>query len=192
MEALDRPRDTQLHSILRTLQPTQYRYVTWPATEHLAAQGHPGTGKTIIATHRAAFLTHVENPNRLRMVGLVGPTDEWAAHICGVLEETGAEGVDVISIETRIRELAGGLTQPLHREDEREFQTNWAIVRVAERAVADLGERLSREPNLNKKLQMVTRRIVEACTSASPLVDELSPECHDWLRAARELRELVH
>ena len=185
MDALDRPRDARLHSILSTLQPDQHRHVTWPSTKHLAVQGHPGTGKTIEATHRAAFLTHADNSDRLRRVALVGPTDEWASHVYGVLGETGAEGVDVISIETLIRELAGGSTQPLYRENEREFQTDWTIGRVAEKAVAELADPLSRMANPQKKMQLVAKRIVEACAMGAPLASEMTRECRDWLRAAR-------
>ena len=194
-EAIEGPRDTRLHSILRTLQPDQHGFVTWPAGEHLAVQGHPGTGKTIVATHRAAFLTHAENLNRLSKVGLVGPTDEWTTHVFSVLDETGAQDVEVISIETLIRGLAegrltrgkpaGGSTKPLHRENECEFQTNWELGRIAERAANDLGEQLSREPNPEKRMQLVTRRIIEACVTGDRLVDGLSSECRGWLRAAR-------
>ena len=195
MDALDRPRDTRLHSILSTLQPDQHRHVTWPSTKHLAVQGHPGTGKTIEATHRAAFLTHADNSDRLRSVALVGPTEEWASHVYGVLGETGAEGVEVISIETLIRGLAegrlarrkpaGGSTQPLHRENERPFQTDWTIGRVASRAVVELGDQLSRLSNDEKKMQLVAKRIIEACAVGGDLVNDLTPECRDWLSSAR-------
>ena len=194
-EAIDRPRDTRLHPVLRTLQPDQYRYVTWSAREHLAVQGHPGTGKTIVATHRAAYLTHADNPGRLRRVALVGPTDEWTTHVYSVLDETGAQGVEVISIETLIRGLAegklarenpaGGFTQPLHRENERPFQTDWTIGRVASRAVVELGDQLSRLSNDEKKMQLVAKRIIEACAVGGDLVNDLTPECRDWLSSAR-------
>ncbi|MCY4629705.1 MAG: AAA family ATPase [bacterium] len=194
-ETIDRPRATRLHSVLRTLQPDQYRYVTWSAEKHLAVQGHPGTGKTIVATHRAAFLTHADNPGRLRRVALVGPTDEWTTHVYSVLDETGAQGVEVISVETLVRGLAegklarenpaGGFTQPLHRENEHSFQTDWMIGRVADRALVELADQLSRLSNAEKKVQLVAMRIIEACTSGSDLVNDLTPDCRDWLSSAR-------
>lgn len=199
--AIEGPRDTRLHEILRTLQPDQYRFVSWPADVHLCVQGHPGTGKTIVATHRAAFLTHpgdpggAGSPDRLRRVALVGPTDEWASHVFGVLDETGARGVEVLSMETLIRGLAdgqlardrrgSGLTHPLHREIERPFQTDWALGRIADRAVADLAAELSRTTDSQQKMRLVTLRIVEACATEAPLVTDLTPECREWLRAAR-------
>lgn len=193
--AIERPRGTRLHEILRTLQPDQYRFVSWRADANLCVQGHPGTGKTIVATHRAAFLTHTDSADPLRRVALVGPTDEWVAHVFGVLDETGARGVEVLSIETLIRGLAagqlardrrsGGLTHPLHREHERPFQTDWAIGRVAERAVSELAAELSRTTDPQKKMRLVAERIVEACAVGTTLVADLTPECREWLRAAR-------
>lgn len=92
LEAISKPRSDRLRSVLRTLQADQHRLVTWPADEHLAVQGHPGAGKTIVATHRAAYLTHLEHDRdpsrthrRLTSVGLVGPTDAWAAYVRWVL-----------------------------------------------------------------------------------------------------------
>lgn len=195
MNALDRPRDTRLHSVLSTLQPDQFRFVTWPAAEYLAVQGHPGTGKTIVATHRAAFLTHPDNPDCLKRVGLVGPTDEWTSHVFSVLNETGARGVEVLSMETLIRGLAdgqlakdrrsSGLAHPLHRENERPFQTDWTIGRIAERAVSELAAELSRTTDQQKKMRLVTKRIIEACAMGAPLVTDLTPDCREWLQAAR-------
>ena len=51
--ALQAPRSEALTSVLSTLQPDQYRLVTQRADVPLIVQGHPGTGKTIIAIHRA-------------------------------------------------------------------------------------------------------------------------------------------
>ena len=195
MNEIDKPRGARLHSVLRTLQPDQHRVVKWSEAEHLAVQGHPGSGKTIVATHRAAFLTHAENPDRLERVGLVGPTDEWVSHVHGVLDETGAAGVDVISVETLVRGLAqgklaranpaGGFTQPLHRENERPFQTDWTIGRVAGRALVELADQLSRLSNDEKKVQLVAKCIIEACAAGGDLVNNLTPECRDWLSSAR-------
>ena len=77
------PRSPQLASVLSTLQADQYELVTRPSTQSIAIQGHPGTGKTIIAAHRAAFLTHPERepgPSLTRVL-LLGPTAEYARHV---------------------------------------------------------------------------------------------------------------
>src|SRR5579863_7314302 len=58
LKLLSAPRSDRLASVLSTLQPDQYRLVSWPHDEPLIVQGHPGTGKTIVATYRAAYLVN--------------------------------------------------------------------------------------------------------------------------------------
>lgn len=85
--ALAAPRGTSLPTLLGTLQPDQYDFVTRPMDPSLVIQGHPGTGKTVIAAHRAAYLVHperkLEGP-KLRIL-ILGPNDQYATHVAGVL-----------------------------------------------------------------------------------------------------------
>lgn len=86
--SLAAPRTNSLPALLGTLQPEQYDFVTRPADQTNIIQGHPGTGKTVIASHRAAFLTHPEmytRDSRLRIL-LVGPTSYYAKHVSQVLD----------------------------------------------------------------------------------------------------------
>lgn len=93
------PRREALRSILPTLQPSQYEAVT---SDPLADQlfiGHPGTGKTVIATHRAAWLTNPDREQALDYVLAVGPTDGWAAHVSQVIADLGEQDhVTVLSL----------------------------------------------------------------------------------------------
>src|SRR5262249_35229861 len=58
LKRVSAPRSDRLTSVLPTLQPDQHRLVSWPHDndEPLIVQGHAGTGKTIVATYRAAYL----------------------------------------------------------------------------------------------------------------------------------------
>ena len=85
-ERLLAPR-TPLTALLGTLQPEQYALVAADPASSLVVQGHAGTGKTVVATHRAAWLTHAEREQRLRNVLLLGPTPTWASHIAPVISE---------------------------------------------------------------------------------------------------------
>jgi len=77
LDIVQRPRTGRLTSVLATLQPDQYELVTWPAERPLIVHGQPGTGKTVVALHRAGFLTHPEHPDGpLGRVVVVGP---WVA-----------------------------------------------------------------------------------------------------------------
>ena len=193
MEAISKPRSNRLHSVLRTLQPDQHRLSTSSASEHLAVQGHPGTGKTIVATHRAAYLTHLEhdrNPSRthdrLTSVGLVGPTDVWASYVRKVLDDIGAHGVEVISMQKLIRELSGRLDHPLHHKDERYFHSDAKNVVLANETARRLKADLSRVQHGRRRMQIVAEDIIDACRTDRSAADRLADEQHRaWLAEAR-------
>ncbi|MCZ2110143.1 MAG: AAA family ATPase, partial [Dehalococcoidia bacterium] len=136
---LERPRTGHLVSVLSTLQPDQYRLVTWPDDRLLVVQGQPGTGKTIIATHRAAFLTHPEREGRppLKRTLIVGPTDQYRSHVVGALDDLGAMGTLVQSVPSLMRALVG-ITQKQEPEQDRRLDTSWALGRVVDKAARDL------------------------------------------------------
>jgi DNA helicase II / ATP-dependent DNA helicase PcrA len=73
MAAITAPRAERLSSVLATLQPDQYDLVIRPAHPPLVVQGHPGTGKTVIAAHRAAYLVHPDRKARLDRSSSLGP-----------------------------------------------------------------------------------------------------------------------
>ncbi|WP_225755653.1 AAA family ATPase [Actinotalea sp. Marseille-Q4924] len=121
-ERLAAPRSSRLEAVLSTLQPDQYDLVSRPGNEPLLVQGHPGTGKTIIAIHRAAFLVDTERrENRVRKLLLVGPTREYADHVSGLLGSlvTDPHSVEVTSVDDliqRIRGVSTELSGPLCRD----------------------------------------------------------------------------
>ncbi|QGG41851.1 UvrD-helicase domain-containing protein [Aeromicrobium yanjiei] len=90
---LSAPRSSQLTSVLATLQPDQYEMATSDPRQDLVVQGHPGTGKTIIATYRAAFLVDPDREgNSASRVLLVGPTKQYVNHVQGILRQHDPEG----------------------------------------------------------------------------------------------------
>ncbi|QGF23022.1 AAA family ATPase [Raineyella fluvialis] len=106
-EQLRKPR-TSLKALLRTLQPEQYDLVAASPTESLTIQGYAGTGKTVVATHRAAWLTHTDRETPLRRVALIGPTQTWARHISPVVDELATPGtVTITSLPEVMRTIIG-------------------------------------------------------------------------------------
>lgn len=110
-QALEAPRRDGLRHVLTTLQPDQYRLVTHAPEAPLFIQGHPGSGKTIVATHRAAYLVDEARggagTHRPRVL-LVGPTRRFVEHARGVLTSLGAaDAVDVVSMEGLLARAAG-------------------------------------------------------------------------------------
>ena len=87
---LREPRRPNLASALSTLQPEQYRLVSAPASRSVIIEGGPGTGKSIIATHRAGYLisdgaAHESIYDDRLLV--VGPTTGYTKYVEDVIHE---------------------------------------------------------------------------------------------------------
>ena len=111
------PREKNLAPVLATLQPDQYELVTLPPRESLIIDGKPGTGKTIVASHRAAYLVSDESERRGRLKGsvlLVGPTTGYTHHVSRVIARlTGDSGrVRVLALPELLREILGAAEEP--------------------------------------------------------------------------------
>lgn len=180
-ELLERPRTGQLASVLATLQPDQYRLVTWDDGP-LIVQGQPGTGKTAVAVHRAVYLAHPERPGGpLRRVGLLGPTDRYAEHVTGVVRELGGDNVYVHDLPTLLRQLAGlGNARIDDGSDVERLDTGWRVGRLLDRAAAALRT----SGRLRPGHPSATRTLVDALATrhdaVTALIDE-DPEVADWL-----------
>lgn len=117
-DALNAPRSSALASVLSTLQPDQYDLVTRSPQVPLMIQGHPGTGKTIIGVHRAAFLVGEEQRNtKLKRVLLLGPTEDYVRHVSRTIKSLDLDHrVTVKSLSSWMVELAGMKDQPADGE----------------------------------------------------------------------------
>ncbi|MEU7887781.1 AAA family ATPase [Microbispora bryophytorum] len=106
------PRAKSLAPVLATLQPDQYDLVTVPAMDSMIIEGQPGTGKTIVASHRAAYLVSDETPPENTLDGtvlIVGPTRGYSRHVRTVIARlTGeSERVRVLSLPELMRRILG-------------------------------------------------------------------------------------
>lgn len=94
LEALHRDRTGRMRDIVATLQREQDEVVRAPLEGALVVQGGPGTGKTAVALHRAAYLLYTYR-ERLEQAGvlLVGPTPRFLRYIGEVLPALGEDAV---------------------------------------------------------------------------------------------------
>jgi DNA helicase IV len=94
MSALTAHRTGRMRDIVATLQAEQDRVVRAPLSGVLVVQGGPGTGKTAVALHRAAYLlyTHRERIARSGVL-VVGPSSVFLRYIEQVLPSLGESGV---------------------------------------------------------------------------------------------------
>lgn len=113
------PKTGAMSAMLSTLQTDQYDAIVRDAMDSQILQGHPGTGKTVIAAHRAAYLLNPESPEEARAKGTVlvlGPTVEYVEHIASTLGRLidDPDRYEVKALPTLLDELAGlsGSSEP--------------------------------------------------------------------------------
>ncbi|SEC74717.1 AAA family ATPase [Streptomyces sp. PAN_FS17] len=91
---IERPRVGPMRDIAATIQPDQDDLVRGDLAVSLCVQGAPGTGKTAVGLHRAAYLLYT-HPQRIRRGGLLilGPNRTFLSYISEVLPALGETGV---------------------------------------------------------------------------------------------------
>ncbi len=95
--ALDRGRTGQLGDIVATIQSEQDEIIRSPQAGVLVVQGGPGTGKTVVALHRAAYLLYTFRfPLEDQGVLVIGPNRVFLRYIERVLPSLGEAGVQLI------------------------------------------------------------------------------------------------
>lgn len=91
--ALERPRSGLMRDIVATVQAEQDMIIRDDVDGVLAVQGGPGTGKTAVALHRAAFLLFTHRRKLARQgVLVVGPNHHFLRYIEQVLPALGESG----------------------------------------------------------------------------------------------------
>jgi DNA helicase IV len=87
---IERPRTGPMRDIVATIQPEQDSIVRAGLDQSLCVQGAPGTGKTAIGLHRAAYLLYAFRDQLSRSgVLVVGPNDSFLSYIADVLPALG-------------------------------------------------------------------------------------------------------
>ena len=94
LAALERSRTGFMRDIVATVQAEQDQIIRAPLTGVLVVQGGPGTGKTAVALHRAAYLLY-SHRDRIASSGVlvVGPSRSFLRYIEAVLPSLGETGV---------------------------------------------------------------------------------------------------
>lgn len=97
LSALERGRTGQLGDIVGTIQAEQDLIIRSPQAGVLVVQGGPGTGKTVVALHRAAYLLYTYRfPLEDQGVLVIGPNRVFLRYIERVLPSLGEAGVEQV------------------------------------------------------------------------------------------------
>lgn len=89
-QEIERPRVGPMRDIVATIQPEQDEIVRADLATSVCVQGAPGTGKTAVGLHRAAWLLYAHR-DRLSRAGVlvVGPNAAFLEHVSAVLPSLG-------------------------------------------------------------------------------------------------------
>jgi DNA helicase IV len=101
---IERPRVGPMRDIVATIQPEQDELVRADLADSICVQGAPGTGKTAVGLHRAAYLLYLHR-ERLRKskVLILGPNTAFLSYISAVLPTLG----EVEVLQSTVDELVG-------------------------------------------------------------------------------------
>ena len=143
LAALERDRTGRMGDIVATIQSEQDQAIRAEIAGILVVAGGPGTGKTAVALHRAAYLLYTHR-RRLASSGvlLVGPSPVFLRYIEQVLPSLGEQDVQLSTLtglKPRLRVAA------LEPRDVATLKGDGRMARVIERAVTDRERPLARE-----------------------------------------------
>jgi DNA helicase IV len=111
LASLTRARDAHMHTIVATIQKEQDDAIRSPHQGVTTITGGPGTGKTVVALHRAAYLLYTDR-HRFERGGVlvVGPSAVFMSYIERVLPSLGETAVSLRALG----EIVDGLTAVRH------------------------------------------------------------------------------
>ncbi|MFF9900254.1 HelD family protein [Streptomyces longispororuber] len=92
MAALGQARGHTMRDIVASIQAEQDQVIRAPAASVTYVEGGPGTGKTAVALHRAAYLLYQDRRRYAGGILIVSPTPLLVAYTEGVLPSLGEEG----------------------------------------------------------------------------------------------------
>ncbi|MET7712138.1 RNA polymerase recycling motor ATPase HelR [Streptomyces sp. NPDC005407] len=102
-------RSARMRDVLATIQSDQDAIIRAGSRGALVVDGGPGTGKTVVALHRSAYLLYSDPRLGHRRGGVlfVGPHQPYLAYVADVLPSLGEEGVRTCTLRDLVAEGAG-------------------------------------------------------------------------------------
>ncbi|GLZ62471.1 UvrD-helicase domain-containing protein [Micromonospora sp. NBRC 107095] len=108
LAALDQRRTGHMSTAISTLQREQDDIIRAEATGPLIVQGGPGTGKTVVALHRVAYLLFTYRKMAEQAVLVLGPSPRFLRYIAQVLPALGETAVVSATCDTLLADVQVG------------------------------------------------------------------------------------
>ncbi len=182
--ALEETRSGRLSDIVGTIQAEQDRIIRSELAGVLVVQGGPGTGKTVVALHRAAYLLYSHRfPLEGQGVLVVGPNRLFLSYIEQVLPSLGEAGVQIAVLSDLIPHVRVSGTDPT---EVAHVKGDPRMIRVIRKAVRDRQhplretlrvpyglQRLSLTPQVSAEIIDQVRRRVRSHNAGRRHVEQL-------------------
>jgi DNA helicase IV len=113
LASLGSSRSPRMRDVLGTIQADQDAIIRAGSRGALVVDGGPGTGKTVVALHRSAYLLYSDPRLGSRRGGVlfVGPHRPYLAYVADVLPSLGEEGVQTCTLRDLVPEGAAAATE---------------------------------------------------------------------------------
>jgi hypothetical protein len=107
-------RSARMRDVLGTIQADQDAIIRAGSAGALVVDGGPGTGKTVVALHRTAYLLYSDPHFGSHRGGVlfVGPSQPYLAYVSDVLPSLGEEGVQTCTLRDLVPEGAAATIEP--------------------------------------------------------------------------------
>ena len=111
--SLGSSRSARMRDVLGTIAADQDAIIRAGSRGALVVDGGPGTGKTVVALHRSAYLLYSDPRLGHRRGGVlfVGPHQPYLAYVSDVLPSLGEEGVQTCTLRDLVAEGAAATTE---------------------------------------------------------------------------------
>ncbi len=184
MAALSRARGHQMKDIVATIQAEQDEAIRAPYQGVTMISGGPGTGKTVVALHRAAYLLY-SHRRRFESGGVlvVGPSQVFMNYIERVLPSLGEESVTLRSIGSVASDVVPVRGDRIDSSEALTIKGSLRMVEVLKRLVGEPPQSMPLELRLTVRGEVLT---LNAGTLARIRGDVLS---HHKLNLGREAAE---
>ncbi|MEU8473110.1 RNA polymerase recycling motor ATPase HelR [Streptomyces sp. NPDC029006] len=133
--SLDGDRSARMRDVLATIQADQDAIIRAGSRGALVVDGGPGTGKTVVALHRSAYLLYSDPRLGHRRGGVlfVGPHRPYLDYVADVLPSLGEEGVQTCILRDLVAEGASATVEA--DPDVARLKSSAAMVKAIEKAV---------------------------------------------------------
>ena len=130
-------RSPRMRDVLGTIAADQDAIIRAGSRGALVVDGGPGTGKTVVALHRTAYLLYSDPRLGHRRGGVlfVGPHQPYLAYVSDVLPSLGEEGVQICTLRDLVAEGATAAVEAEADPDVARLKSSADLVKAIEPAV---------------------------------------------------------